>query len=72
LQEAIDKDRPLRLLGDPLFYEPLSVAFDKSAELDQSSLVEAVSDIVEDLHADGTLTELSMKWYGEDLTVEQQ
>jgi polar amino acid transport system substrate-binding protein len=72
LQEAIDKDRPLRLLGDPLFYEPLSVAFDKSSELDQSSLVEAVSDIVEDLHADGTLTELSMEWYGEDLTVEQQ
>jgi hypothetical protein len=27
-----------------------------------------VSKIVEDMHADGTLTDLSMKWYGTDLT----
>ena len=70
IQSAIDKGRPMQLLGDPLFSEPLSVAFDKSSELDNTSLVEAVSGIVEDMHADGTLSELSMEWYGEDITVD--
>ena len=70
LQGAIDKGRPIKIVGEPVFYEPLAVAFDRSSELDQTSLVEAVSQIVEEMHDDGTLTELSMKWYGEDLTVE--
>jgi polar amino acid transport system substrate-binding protein len=68
LQKAIEKGRPIKVVGDPLFYEPLAVAFDKSAALDPASLVAAVSDIIDQMHADGTLTELSMKWYGADLT----
>jgi polar amino acid transport system substrate-binding protein len=71
LQSAIDKGRPMQLLGEPLFFEPLSVAFDKSSELDQTALVEAVSGIVEEMHSDGTLTDLSMEWFGQDLTVEE-
>jgi polar amino acid transport system substrate-binding protein len=70
LQSAIDKGRPMQLLGEPLFAEPLSVAMDKSSELDQTSLVAEVSAIVEALHADGTLSDLSMEWFGEDLTVD--
>lgn len=58
----------MKLLGEPIFYEPLSVAFDKSAPIDNASLVEAVSQIIEDMHADGTLTELSLKWYKLDIT----
>lgn len=68
LQTAIDKGKPIKIVGDPVFYEPLAVAFDKSAILDPTGLVAAVSAIIEEMHADGTLTELSMKWYGEDLT----
>jgi polar amino acid transport system substrate-binding protein len=68
LELAIEKGEPIKLVGDPLMYEPHSVAFDKAAPLDPTSLVEAVSTIIEEMHADGTLTELSMKWYGEDLT----
>jgi polar amino acid transport system substrate-binding protein len=68
LQKAIEKGRPIKVVGDPLFYEPLAVAFDRSAALDPASLVAAVSDIIDQMHADGTLTELSMKWYGADLT----
>jgi polar amino acid transport system substrate-binding protein len=70
LQGAIDKGRPIKLVGDPVFSEPLAVAFDKSAPLDITSLVEEVGTIIEEMHADGTLTDLSMKWYGEDLTQE--
>jgi polar amino acid transport system substrate-binding protein len=68
LQKAIEKGRPIKVVGDPLFYEPLAVAFDKSAALDPTSLVAAVTGIIDEMHADGTLTELSMKWYGTDLT----
>ncbi len=70
LQSAIDKGRSMLLLGDPLYFEPLSVALDKSSELDQASLAAAVSGIIDEMHADGTLTELSMEWYGEDLTID--
>jgi polar amino acid transport system substrate-binding protein len=55
-------------VGDPLYYEPLSIAFDKNDPVDNASLVAAVSQIVKDMHADGTLTDLSMQWYGTDLT----
>jgi polar amino acid transport system substrate-binding protein len=68
LQGAIDKGRPIQLLGDPVFYEPLAVAIDKSAPLDPTSLVAKISEIIDQMHQDGTLSELSMKWYGEDLT----
>ena len=71
-QGYIDAGKPVKIVGDPLFYEPLGVAFDKSSDLDGKSLVEAVDQIVADMHADGTLSEMSKKWYdGIDLTVQQ-
>ena len=51
----------------PSSIEPLAVAFDKSVA-DNDSLVAAVDAIVGEMHADGTLSELSQKWYGIDLT----
>jgi polar amino acid transport system substrate-binding protein len=71
LEGAINKGKPIKLVGDPVFYEPLAVAFDKSAPLEASSLVEKVNSIIAEMHADGTLTELSMKWYDEDFTQAQ-
>ncbi len=71
-QGFIDSGKPVKIVGDPLFYEPLSVAFDKSSELDGQSLRDAVNDIVAEMHEDGTLTEMSKEWYnGTDLTVQQ-
>lgn len=70
-QGSIDQGSPLKIVGDPLFYEPLSVAIDKSSTSDPATLVEAVDGILEEMHSDGTLTELSKKWYnGLDLTVQ--
>lgn len=68
IQAAIDSGAPLKIVGKPLFYEPLSVAIDKSSQLDPTSLVEKVSALVDEMHKDGTLTKLSQKWYGTDLT----
>jgi polar amino acid transport system substrate-binding protein len=63
-QAFIDAGNPVKIAGDPLFGEPLAVAFDKDSELDNSSLVDAVDEIVADMHSDGTLTQLSEEWYG--------
>jgi polar amino acid transport system substrate-binding protein len=66
LQGAVDEGKSIKIVGEPVFYEPLGVAFDKSAQLDPASLLEAVSGIVEEMHTDGTLTEMSMEWFGTD------
>jgi polar amino acid transport system substrate-binding protein len=69
LQQAIDNDVPIEILGEPLFYEPLGVAIDKSSPEDPKAFLEEVSSIIEEMHSDGTLTEFSKKWYdGTDLT----
>lgn len=69
IEEAISNGAPLKIVGDPVYFEPLSVAVDRSAQVDPTRLVDRISEIVEEMHEDGTLAELSQKWYGVDLTV---
>jgi polar amino acid transport system substrate-binding protein len=72
-QGYADAGNPVKIVGDPVFYEPLAVAIDKSSEQDPTTLVDAVDKIVGEMHDDGTLSEFSKKWYdGADLTVSQQ
>jgi polar amino acid transport system substrate-binding protein len=70
-QGYIDAGNPVQIVGDPVFYEPLSVGFDKSADPSSESLYEAVDGIVADMHEDGTLTAMSEQWYGLDLTTQK-
>ena len=70
-QGYIDAGNPVKIVGDPVFYEPLAVGFDKSADPSSESLYEAVDGIVHEMHEDGTLTSLSEEWYGLDLTTQQ-
>jgi polar amino acid transport system substrate-binding protein len=70
-QGYIDAGNPVKIAGDPIFYEPLAVGFDKSSDPSSESLYEAVDEIVGEMHEDGTLTELSEKWYGLDLTTQE-
>jgi polar amino acid transport system substrate-binding protein len=69
LQNAADKGQPIKLLGDPLYFEPLAVAVDKESQVDSTSLGAKITEIVDAMHADGTLSQLSCKWYKTDLTV---
>ncbi len=62
---AIKNGYPIvRVEGKPAYYEPLAIAVDKGDEAFNGSL----SKIVTDMKADGTLKQLSEKWYGADLT----
>ena len=68
IQDYVNSVGGIKGVGDPLYYEPLSIAMDKKDPVPNAELVAAVSKIVDDMHADGFLTALSEKWYGTDLT----
>lgn len=65
---AIAAGSPMVKIGEPIFTENLAVAIDKSGP-PHAALLYEIDKIIGDMHADGTLTELSEKWFdGEDLT----
>jgi len=84
INRFIDTGGPVKVVGDPLFYQPLAVAFARPSATpapsatptttsgDGSSkttpLAETVGKIIDDMRADGTLAALSRKWYDADLT----
>ncbi len=68
IQAGIDAGLPIKIVGDPLFYEPLAAAIDGSATLETGAFVSRVSEIIEEMHTDGTLSDLSNTWFGLDLT----
>jgi polar amino acid transport system substrate-binding protein len=70
-QEAIKGGQPLKVLGDPVYYEDLGLAFDQKSTLDSKGLADAVTKIIDDMHKDGTLTTLSNKYFGIDLTTKK-
>jgi polar amino acid transport system substrate-binding protein len=66
-QGFIADGNPLKQLGDPLYFEYLAAAFDKASALDSASFRAQVDEIIQSMHADGTLQQLSEKYYGTDL-----
>ncbi len=68
IDAAIAADSPIVKLGEPIFTENLSIAMDLSGP-PHAALLYEIDKIVGEMHADGTLTQLSEKWFdGEDLT----
>lgn len=68
IDNAIKEGQPLRILGDPVYYEQLAVALDKTSPQPSDALQTAIDLVVKQMHQDGTLTALSNKYYGVDLT----
>jgi polar amino acid transport system substrate-binding protein len=64
----IEDGLPVVKVGPPVFSENLAPALDKRHSHDITSFIEAVDAAVQALHADGTLLNLSMHWFGVDLT----
>jgi polar amino acid transport system substrate-binding protein len=67
IQEFIAGGGPLKYVLTPPFYEPLVFALDKSRGPSER-LLGQLGEIVATMHADGTLSALSEKWFGIDLT----
>jgi polar amino acid transport system substrate-binding protein len=69
---------PVVKLGEPAYFERLAAAFDKASTLPTDSLRAEVDKLFTKMHSDGTLSELSKKWFkdaaGEpvDYTVESK
>lgn len=59
---------PVKQLGDPIFKEKNAIAIDKASSFDTAAFVKAVDDAIRAMHADGTLSALSVEWFGSDLT----
>lgn len=59
---------PVKQLGEPVYNEVLAAAFDKSSTLPTDTLRAEVDRIITAMHKDGTLSQLSTQWFGEDLT----
>jgi len=67
VEGAIKSGLPLVKVGDPVYFEPLAVAVDKSGP-DDSDFMPVLKQIVDDMHADGFLATASQKWFGADFT----
>lgn len=64
---VIDDGLPLKQLGDPVYFEYLAGAIDKSAPKDTATFRAKVTEVLQAMHKDGTLKQLSEKYYGADL-----
>ena len=60
--EAIENGYPIKVVGEPIFYEPLAVTID----LGDAELNNKLKEVISWMRKDGTLTKLSKKWYGVD------
>jgi polar amino acid transport system substrate-binding protein len=67
IDSAVDSGQPIVKIGEPIYQENLAVAIDKSGPAHAALLFE-IDKIIGEMHADGTLTELSNKWFEADLT----
>ncbi len=58
---------PLKLVGDPIYYENNAYPFAKTEK--GKSLCQEVNAALKEMREDGTMNELSTKWFGADYTV---
>jgi polar amino acid transport system substrate-binding protein len=65
-RSAIESGLPLKQLGEPLYHDFVAAAVDKSSGLDPVPLVTRLTEIIQEMHADGTLARLSRQYYGDE------
>jgi polar amino acid transport system substrate-binding protein len=65
---AITAGKPFKQAGDNVYFEYLAPAIDRASTLDPQAFIAKVSEVVADLHKDGTMANLSLQWYNLDLT----
>lgn len=65
ITDQIKNGGPYKMVGEPLFDEPIAIAIDKGDPEFAAKIVE----IIDAMRADGTLSALSVEWLGADVTV---
>ncbi|MEE9447753.1 MAG: transporter substrate-binding domain-containing protein [Arenicellales bacterium] len=63
--KAAENNYPFKIIGSPVFYEPLALAIDKGDD----EFNDKLAGIIAAMRSDGTLTALSKKWYDVDYTI---
>ncbi len=66
IRNGCGKGCPMRMIGEPPYYEPLSFALDKS-RADSQGLVDKLNEVIKSMNEDGTLEKLSQKCYQTNL-----
>jgi len=66
IRSGCGKGCPMKMIGEPPYYEPLSFALDKSRANSQT-LVDKLNEVIKSMNADGTLIKLSEKFYNTNL-----
>ena len=67
-QHLIASGSPLKQLGGVAYYEYSAPAIDKSHSVDPIPFVVKVTEIIQEMHADGTMADLAAKYYDFDAT----
>jgi polar amino acid transport system substrate-binding protein len=65
---AIKAGEPLRIVPQAVFFEDDAIALDKHAQNEPEPLLAAIDETLSEMLRDGTLSRLSKKYYGADLT----
>jgi polar amino acid transport system substrate-binding protein len=67
-RSAIQDGLPVKQLGDPVYYDYVAATIDKKSGNDPVPFVRRVTEIVQQMHKDGTLLKLTQQYYGQDTT----
>lgn len=65
---AIKAGEPLRILPQSVFFEDDAIALDRYSQNEPEPLLAAIDETLSEMLRDGTLSRLSKKYYGADLT----
>jgi polar amino acid transport system substrate-binding protein len=65
-KQAIAESMPLKQLGEPVYRDYVAAAIDKKSSADPLPLVRKITEIILQMHKDGFLSALSLKYYAGD------
>jgi polar amino acid transport system substrate-binding protein len=69
-RSAVESGKPFRMLDDPIIFAYASVTLDRINTRDPERLLMEITRIIQEMHSEGRLKDMSMKYIGIDLTQE--
>lgn len=67
-KQAVASGKPVRIMAEPLWFAYASITLDRAGKRDPARLLAEITAIIDRLHSDGTLQQLSVKYQEQDLT----